>query len=232
MPALILCSAFRKEENGQNPLLEKFDTPFETPPFDKIRLYRPAHTHGMAAFDQAIAEARQEIQAIVENPEAPDFENTIAALDRAGERLNAVSSIFFNLNSACTGEEMQKIAQQVSPKLTAYGNSVSMNPQLFARVKQVYANTSEASLTTEQFTLLEDTYKSFIRGGANLEEAEKERYEAITMELSQLGLQFDENVLAETNDFTLHLTDPGELSGLPESALEAAALAAKEKGLA
>lgn len=227
MPTLILCSAFRKEENGQNPLLEKFGTPFETPPFDKIRLsdYEPA-------FDQAIAEARREIQAIVENPEAPDFENTIAALDRAGERLNAVSSIFFNLNSACTGEEMQKIAQQVSPKLTAYGNSVSMNPQLFARVKQVYANTSEASLTTEQFTLLEDTYKSFIRGGANLEEAEKERYEAITMELSQLGLQFDENVLAETNDFTLHLTDPGELSGLPESALEAAALAAKEKGLA
>ncbi len=226
MPALILCSTFYKKGNDKNPLLEKFGTPFETPPFDKIRLsdYEPA-------FDQAIAEARQEIQAIIDNPESPDFENTIAALDRSGERLNIVSSVFFNLNSACTGEEMQKIARQISPKLTAYGNSISMNPRLFARVKQVYKNTSKESLTTEQFTLLEDTYKSFIRGGANLEGTDKERYEAITMELSQLSLQFEENTLAETNGFTLHLTDPGELSGLPESALEAAALAAKEKGL-
>lgn len=110
MPALILCSAFRKEENGQNPLLEKFDTPFETPPFDKIRLsdYEPA-------FDQAIAEARQEIQAIVENPEAPDFENTIAALDRAGERLNAVSSIFFNLNSPAQEKKCKRSPSRYLP---------------------------------------------------------------------------------------------------------------------
>lgn len=229
MPALILCNITTKEteeKSDRNPLLGKFDTPFETPPFDRIGIsdYEPA-------FDLAIAEAKREIMAIVENPETPDFENTIAALDSAGERLNIVSSIFFNLNSACTGEEMQRTAMRISPKLTAFGNSISMNPDLFARVKQVYSNTPETSLTTEQFTLLENTYKSFVRGGANLKGAEKERFEAITMELSQLYLQFDENVLAETNGFALHITDPEELSGLPESVLDAAAMAAGEKGM-
>lgn len=224
--ALILMLASCENKTTKNPLLGDFATPYQTPPFDKIKLndYEPA-------FDEAIAEAKKDIQQIVENEAAPDFENTIVALDRAGETLNTVSSIFFNLNSACTNEEMQQIAQKVSPKLTEYGNSVSMNPQLFQRVKQVYDIRHTLTLTPEQETLLEDTYKSFIRGGANLEEEAKERFREISMELSKLGLKFDENTLAETNGFTLHLTEASDLSGLPEGTIEMAAMNAKEKGL-
>lgn len=226
MTALILLLASCDNKNEKNPLLEKFNTPHQTPPFDKIQ-----KSHYEPAFDQAIIEARKDIQTIIDNPATPDFENTIVALDKAGEQLSTISSVFFNLNSACTDDEMQQIAQQVSPKLTEYGNSVNMNPQLFARVKQVYENQDRQTLTPEQQTLLEDTYKSFIKGGANLEGADKERFQAITMELSRLGLKFDENTLAETNGFTLHITDKKDLSGLPEGAIEIAAMTAKEKGL-
>lgn len=224
--ALILLLASCENKNGDNPLLADFNTPHQTPPFDKIAL-----SHYEPAFEQAIVEAKQDIQHIIDNPATPDFENTVVALDLAGERLNNISSIFFNLNSACTNEEMQQIAQRISPKLTEYGNSVNMNPDLFRRVKQVYSQKETLPLTPEQQTLLEDTYRSFVKGGANLEGPDRKRFEEITMELSQLGLQFDENTLAETNAFTLHITDPQELSGLPESAREAAAMTAREKGL-
>lgn len=226
MTALILWTVSCGKQNAENPLSGSFTHPHETPPFDKIKT-----EHYEPAFKEAIAEARKDIQTIVDNPEAPGFSNTIEALDQAGERLNAISSIFFNLNSACTNEEMQQIAQRVSPLLTEYGNSVSMNPELFARVKAVYETRNQLELTPEQQTLLEDTWKSFVKGGANLEGEARKRFEAITMELSQLGLKFDENTLAETNHFILHITDEKELSGLPQSALETAALTAKEKGL-
>lgn len=224
--ALILLFASCESKTGKNPLSEHFNTPHQTPPFDKIHIsdYEPA-------FAQAITEARKDIQEIVDNTAAPDFENTIAALDRAGESLNSVSSIFFNLNSACTSDEMQQLAQRLSPALTEYSNSVNMNPQLFQRVRQVYENKDHLPLTPEQQTLLEDTYKSFIKGGARLEGPDRERFGRIAMELSQLGLKFDENLLAETNGFTLHLTDENELSGLPEGTIEMAAMTAKEKGL-
>lgn len=208
----------------KNPLLEDFHTPYQTPPFDQIRT-----AHYEPAFDQAISEAQNEIQAIAANPAAPDFENTIAALDLSGDRLAAVSSIFFNLNTACTNDEMQQVAQKVSPKLTEYNNSIYMNPQLFARVKQVYQNRDSTAFTPEQNTLLEKTWQAFINGGANLEGAAKERYKEISMELSQAGLKFDENILAETNDFNLQITDSAQLSGLPEGVIEMAAQAAKEK---
>lgn len=226
MTAFILLLGSCQEKKGDNPLLETFNTPYQTPPFEKIRT-----EHYEPAFDQAITEAQQEINQIAVSDAKPDFDNTIVALDQAGEKLNTISSVFFNLNSACTNEEMQKVAQRVSPKLTGYSNSIYMNPRLFARVKEIYENKEQLQLNQEQQTLLEDTWNSFINGGANLEGEAKERFRAISMELSQLGLKFDENDLAETNNFTLHITDKNDLSGLPEGAVEMAAMTAKEKGL-
>lgn len=209
----------------QNPLLETYDTPYHTPPFSKIQLcdYEPA-------FQQAIKEARQEIEAIIENPEVPSFANTIEALDAGGERLNSISSIFFNLNSACTNDEMQAIAQRVSPLLTEYSNSITMNPELFQRIKNVYDNCDRQQLTPEQNTLLDDTYRMFVKGGANLQGEAQQRFREISMELSRLSLKFEENTLAATNAFTLHITDEAELSGLPEGVVEMAAMTAKDKG--
>ncbi len=226
MTAFILLLGSCQEKKGDNPLLETFNTPYQTPPFEKIRT-----EHYEPAFDQAITEAQQEINQIAVSDAKPDFDNTIVALDQAGEKLNTISSVFFNLNSACTNEEMQKVAQRVSPKLTGYSNSIYMNPRLFARVKEINENKEQLQLNQEQQTLLEDTWNSFINGGANLEGEAKERFRAISMELSQLGLKFDENDLAETNNFTLHITDKNDLSGLPEGAVEMAAMTAKEKGL-
>lgn len=211
-------------KNIENPLLQPFATPRQTPPFETIRTedYEPA-------FLFAIQEALREIGDIADSPQEPDFQNTIAALDCAGELLNTVSAVFFNLNSACTNSLMQKTAQKISPQLTDFSNSIYMNPKLFQKVKRVYENTRRESLTPEQKTLLEDTWKSFVRGGANLSGEAQDRFKEITTELSRLSLQFEENLLAETNAYELHLTLPEEVSGLPESIKEAAALTAKEK---
>ena len=209
-----------------NPLLAPFDTPYQTPPFHAIRL-----EHYEPAFHAAISQARQEIENIAANPEPPTFANTIEALDSAGERLDTISSIFFNLNSACTSGEMQQIAQRVSPLLSEHANSITLDRRLFRRVHEVYGRRDELPLTPEQATLLEDTHRAFVRGGANLEGKDRERFREITAELSRLSLRFEENTLAATNAFTLHLTDPADLRGLPASAVEAAAHAAGEKGL-
>lgn len=222
---LILLLSSCTDSKTDNPLLSAFGTPQETPPFHRIQL-----SHYEPAFDAAIAEARKEVEAIASSPEIPGFENTIAALDQAGERLNTIASIFFNLNSACTSEEMQQIAQRVSPRLTEYGNSIYMDSRLFQRVKQVYESKARLRLTPEQMTLLEDTWKAFLKGGANLEGEARKRFQEITLELSRLSLKFEENTLAETNDFTLHITDEKELSGLPEGIREMAAQQAGEKG--
>ncbi|MDE6452482.1 MAG: M3 family peptidase, partial [Odoribacter sp.] len=213
-------------QQDENPLLSGFHTPYQTPPFDRIKI-----AHYEPAFEEAIAEARKEITALATSTEEPGFENTIAALDGVGERLDTISSIFFNLNSACTNEEMQQIAQRVSPKLTEYSNAIYMNPELFQRVKQVYSQKEHLRLTPEQNTLLEDTWKAFVKGGANLPEEARKRFREITMELSRLSLKFEENTLAETNGFTLHITDKLQLSGLPEDTLEMAAQNAREKGM-
>ena len=224
MATLIVSITHCNDQADKNPLLASFTTPHETPPFDKIETkdYEPA-------FDEAITEASEEIKAIASSSIPANFENTIIALDQTGEKLDTLSSIFFNLNSAYTNDAMQEISQRVSPKLTAFSNSVYMNPQLFARVKQVYEAQDSLELTPEQATLLEDTWKSFIRGGADLEGEARERFREISMELSQLGLKFEENTLAETNNFALHLTNPENLSGLPEGTIEMAAIAAREK---
>ncbi|WP_026707045.1 M3 family metallopeptidase [Flavobacterium frigidarium] len=205
-----------------NVLLSKFTTKHDTAPFSQIKNddYAPAIQEGITL-------AKAEIDTIVNNPEAPTFENTIVAMDYAGDILDRASSIFFNLNSAETNDEMQKIAQEVSPLLSEFGNDIRLNPELFARVKAVYDSRESLSLTPEQVTLLDKKYKSFSRNGANLAEDKKNKLREIDKELSKLSLQFGENILAETNAFQMHLTDEKDLAGLPEGTIEAARFLAK-----
>ncbi len=209
----------------QNPLLATFDTPFETPTFEQ---FKPEHY--LPAIKEAIEMGRQEIRDIIENPEPPTFENTIVAMDKGGEKLGIISHILFNLNSAETSDELQAVARDASPLLSEYANEVWQNAQLFDRVKQVYEQQSSLDLDKEQTMLLDKTYKGFIRNGANLNDADKARFKEISKELSQLTLQFGENVLAETNDFELVITDEKDLSGLPEMIIAQAAETAKAKG--
>jgi len=205
-------------------LTSKFNTKHNTAPFSQIKLedYKPA-------FIENIRKAKAEIDAIITNPETPTFENTIEALDFSGENLDRLSSIFFNLNSAETSDEMQKIAQEVTPLLTEFGNDIALNEDLFKRVKSVYENKNDINLTTEQATLLEKKYKGFTRNGALLSNDKKVRLREIDTELAQLQLTFGENTLAETNNFELHLTNEADLKGLPDGAKEAAADLAKSK---
>ncbi|MBN1984845.1 MAG: M3 family metallopeptidase, partial [Prolixibacteraceae bacterium] len=207
-----------------NPLLGAFNTPYETAPFEKIK-----NEHFIPAFQESIKAGETEIQAILENKDTPTFENTIAALDNAGRLLGRTAGVFFNLLSAETNEELQTIAQEVSPMLTKFQNDITLNPALFARVKAVYEQKNTLDLTAEQQTLLENTFKNFVRSGANLSDEQKEQFRKISTELSVLSLKFDQNVLKETNRFELHITDEAQLAGLPESAMEAAAGKAKEK---
>ncbi|GAK99544.1 dipeptidyl carboxypeptidase Dcp [Nonlabens ulvanivorans] len=208
----------------KNPLLEKFDTFQNTAPFSLIK-----EEQFEEAFDTAIELARNEIDAITNNTVAPTFENTIEALDASGDVLSRISSIFFNLNSAETNDEIQRIAREVSPKLSQFGNDITLNESLFKRVKEVYESKNELNLDVEQSTLLDKKYKSFSRNGANLSEDKKSRLREIDSQLSQLTLKFGENVLAATNAYELHLEDDSRLAGLPESAKEAAAELAKAK---
>ena len=202
----------------------RFDTPYNTAPFSKIKT-----DAFLPAFKKAIESAKHEIDQIVQNEEAPTFENTIEALDYTGEQLDRVSSIFFNLNAAETNEETQKIAQEVSPLLTEFSNDVALNTALFERVKHVYNTKESLSLTEEQKTLLDKKYKGFSRNGANLSNDQKEVLRAIDKEQSQLKLTFGEHILAETNRYELLITELSDLEGLPDGAIEAAKQLAEEK---
>ncbi|MDG4716893.1 M3 family metallopeptidase [Winogradskyella marincola] len=206
-------------------LNKSFDTQYNTAPFSKIK-----NEDFLPAFKTAIESAKKEINVIVNNTEKPTFENTIEALDYSGEELDRISSIFFNLNSAETNDEIQKIAQEVSPLLSEFSNDITLNEELFKRVKVVYDSKGDLELTTEQETLLDKKYKGFSRNGANLSEDKKEKLRAIDKELSQLKLKFGEHILAETNKFEMLLTDESDLSGLPEGAKEAAKQLAESKG--
>ena len=205
-----------------NILTKYFSTKHNTAPFSEIK-----NEDYLPAIQEGITLAKAEIYAIIKNPETPTFENTIVAMDYAGEILDRASSIFFNLNSAETNDEMQKIAQEVSPLLSEFGNDITLNPELFARVKAVYDSKECLKLSPEQSTLLDKKYKSFSRNGANLAEDKKNQLREIDKELSKLSLQFGENILAETNAFEMHLTDDKDLSGLPEGTIEAARSLAK-----
>ena len=210
----------------KNPLLEESSAPFGAPEFDKIE-----NEHYLPAFETAIAEAKAEIDAIVANEEEPTFENTIEAMEYAGQTLNKVASIFYALMEANTNETMQEIAEQISPMLTDYSMYVSLNNDLFQRVKAVYEQKDSLGLAVDQMKLLEDNYKSFVRGGANLSDEDKELYSQWSGELSLATLQFSKNVLAATNAYTLHITDSADLAGLPDFVKTMAAETASEKGL-
>ena len=207
-------------------LTQKFNTKHNTAPFSQIKLedYQPA-------FEENIAKARAEVDAITSNPEAPTFENTIEALDFSGEALDRLSSIFFNLNSAETCDEMQKIAQDVSPLLTAFSNDIALNEDLFKRVKAVYDQKETLTLSPEQATLLDKKFKSFSRNGALLSDEKKEILRGIDKILAKLSLTFGENVLAETNNYKLHLTNEADSKGLPDGAKEMARSLAKSNDL-
>lgn len=205
--------------NDNNPLLKPFANPHQTAPFDQL-----TEDHFLPAFEKALKEGRADIQQIINNPKTPTFENTIEQLEKSAELLDRISSIFFNLNSAETNDKIQSIAREVSPMLSDFSNDIWLNEKLFERVKTVYEQQQESStLNAEQQKLLKNTFKAFARRGAMLDGQKKERYREISSELSKLSLQFGENVLAETNDFRLHITNKNDLSGIPEDAIEAAA---------
>ena len=212
------------ELDTTNPLLAQWETPHATPPFSKIEL-----AHYEPAFEAAIACQRAEIDAIVNNPAKPTFGNTIAALERSGELLGRIEGVFYNLLSADTSDEMQEIALRVQPKLTELSNDISLNPELFARVKAVYEHPG-CCLKKDDKKLLEDTYKSFARNGAALSDADKELYRQYTSELSALTLQFGQNALAATNAFALNITDPKQVAELPAFVKEGMAADAKARG--
>lgn len=209
-----------------NPLLTESGLPFGAPQFDKIR-----NEHYLPAFREAIKEAKAEIDAIVSSPELPTFANTIEALEYSGKTLGHVSDIFFNILEADADDELQQIAEEVSPMMTEYSMYVSLNPVLFSKVKAVYDQRENLELSTDRQRLLEETYKSFSRQGANLSDEDKKKYSGYMEELSLLSLKFGKNVLAATNAFVLHITDEQRLAGLPDYLKDLGRMTAKEKGL-
>ena len=212
--------------NDKNPLLEVSRCPYGAPQFDKIR-----NGHYMPAFREALKEARAEVDAIADDPSEPTFENTIERLEYSGRTLDRVSGIFFNLLEAESDDEMQKIAEEVSPLLTEHSMYVSLNSRLFERVRKVYDKKESLRLDKEAAMLLEDTYKSFTRNGAALSDEDKKTYGKYAEELSLLSLRFGKNVLDATNAYILRITDRSRLEGLPDYVLEMGAAAAREKGV-
>ncbi len=222
--AAIVCgSAMAK---GGNPFLGKYTTPFGIPPFEQIKV-----EHYKPAFVKGIEEHKKEIDAIVNNKKPATFENTIAALDRCGELLNKVASVFYGQNSACTSDEMQAVSREISPLLSQHSDDITMNAALFKRVKYVYDHQSEEKLDKEQKKLLEETYKSFVRSGANLSADKQEQLRKLNQEISMLQLTFGQNMLAETNAFQLVIDNKDDLAGLPQNLIASAAEVAKERGL-
>ena len=218
--ALVGCNSL---EN--NPLLQEWNTPYQTPPFSQIET-----KHYEPAIDFAIEQQRAEVDAIINNPEEPTFENTIVAMEQAGALLNRITGLFFVLNNSDTSEEMQAIANNITPKLTELGNDISLNPELFNRVKAVYDKRDELELDQEDKQLLEDTYKGFVRSGALLEGEQQELYRKYSTELSQATLKFGQNALAATNAFTLNITDEAKVAELPDFVKEGMKAEAEARG--
>ncbi|MDD2488768.1 MAG: M3 family metallopeptidase [Bacteroidales bacterium] len=207
-----------------NPLVQDWNTPYQTPPFDKIKTehYKPAILYSL---DQA----KKDVNAIIENKEKPSFENTIVALENAGSLLNRVLGVFFNINEANTSNELQKIAEEMSPELTRYSNDINMNPELFAKVKKVYDSKDDIPLTTEQRMLLDKTYKGFLKSGALLEGNQKEEFRKISEELSLLSLKYQKNNLSDQNAYMKVITNKKDLAGIPQYAIDAAKETAKQR---
>ena len=208
-----------------NPLLEPYKTPHETIPFHLLK-----NEHYLPAFQEAMKQHNAEIDLIVNNSSAPTFENTIVALEKSGSLLNRVSSPFFNMMSAETNDELQNIAQEISPLLTEHANAITLNDKLFQRVKKVYDAKDRLLLNPEQSMLLQKTYDNFVENGANLSESDKKQYRELSKELNLLNLQFGQNVLKETNKWNLLIKDKNILAGLPADVLDMLAMNAKKGG--
>ncbi|WP_430974563.1 M3 family metallopeptidase [Sunxiuqinia rutila] len=210
-----------------NPFLKTYETPFEVPPFGEIKI-----EHYLPAVEEGIKQHQQEIEAITSNPEAPTFENTILAMDVSGDLLDRVTTVFYNLNSANTNPEMQALAREISPITTEHGDNIMLNKALFERVKAVYEQRESLNLDQEQMRVLEKFYKDFERNGANLSDEDQAKLRELNQELSNLRLQFGENLLAETNkNFQLVIDNEADLSGLPEAVVAAAAEEAEKAGM-
>lgn len=223
---LIAMTACGKKENAaNNPFFEEYRTPFEVPPFDRIK-----HDHYMPAFNEGIGQVYKEIDAIVNNTEAPTFENTIVALEKSGVLLNKVGRVFYNLLASTTDDSMQALAKRVAPKTSKLYDDIALNVKLFSRIKDIYDQKNKLNLTAEQVMVLDRYYKEFVRGGANLAEDKKERFRKINEELSMLTLKFSENVLKEDNGYKLVIDHKDDLTGLPENVIAAAAKAGKDAG--
>ena len=213
-------------EDSMNPFFEDYDTPYQIPPFEKIK-----EAHYMPAFNQGMEEQLDEIDVITGNLNPPTFENTIVELERTGKTLNKVADVFFNLLSSNTNDEMDAIAAEISPKLSAHSDAISLNKKLFNRVHEVFEQRNELRLNTEQKRLVEETHKGFIRSGVQLDEPSMEKLTQINQELSSLSVQFDQNLLKETNEgFSLIVEDEKQLDGLPEDFRDQAANLAEENG--
>ncbi|ERJ58377.1 M3 family metallopeptidase [Sphingobacterium paucimobilis] len=231
IPFLVVASMFvgcnneEKSTGSDNPFLASYDTPFNVPPFDKIK-----DEHFRPAFEEALKQHNLEIDSIVNNTEEPNFLNTIVALENAGTLLGNVSTVFYNLNSANTNDTIQAIAKDLAPQISAHSDEIKLNAKLFDRVKAVYAKKDALGLDAEDQKLLEETYKGFVRAGANLSEADKAKLKQINADLSVLTTQFGQNLLAETNAYELVVDKKEDLAGLPEGLIAAAAETAKAKG--
>ncbi len=227
---VLLASCQSKEQKvtdttSDNPLLTEWKTQFGVPPFDKIQ-----NEHYKPAFDVGLKEQKEEVAAIINNPDAPTFKNTIEALELSGATLNKVASVFYAVNGAHTNDVLKEVASEMAPIFSAHSDDINLNKDLFKRVKTVYDTTDKSKLTGPQQKLLEDTYKGFVRAGVALEGKEEERLRAINARLAELADKFGKNVLAETNAFELHITDKKDLGNLPESLVALAADEAKKRG--
>lgn len=221
---IIILSA---EGNGKmdNPFFKKYSTPHQTPPFNEIKF-----EHYQPAFEEGIKQHKFEVDKIINNTEAPSFDNTITALEISGELLNKVSSVFFNLTSSNTNDAMQKLSSEMAPKLAKHGDEISLDLRLFERIKKIYSQKDKLNLTVEQNTLLEKYYKDFVRSGAELNDEQKAKLMKINEELSVLTIKVGQNILKETNNFELVIENEKDLAGLPENLIKSAAETAKRKG--
>ncbi|MFA7409532.1 MAG: M3 family metallopeptidase, partial [Bacteroidales bacterium] len=229
LASLTSCTNEPKKERVMdplNPFFNQYETPFEVPPFDQIK-----PEHYLPAFEEGMAQQKEAVEAILASKKKPTFRNTLEALDQSGELLSRVSSVFYGLSSANTNEDLQKIQLEISPKMAAHSDEINLNPNLFKRIKSVYDNREKMKLTEEQAYILENKYKELVRNGANLPDDKKEELKQINQELSILGVQFSQNVLEETNAFSLVIDHPADLKGLSQTSVDAAAEAAAEAGM-
>lgn len=221
------CNFNKKQQaENSNPFFQEYDTPFNVPPFEKIK-----PEHYIPAFKKGMDIHKKEVEAIFNSPEEPTYENTIAAFDKSGELLNKVGTVFFKHSSVNTNPEIQKIEIEISPILAVHEDEINLNPKVFERIKIIYDNKDKFNLTSEELFLLENQYKEFILNGANLSIDKKEELKAINQKLSTLSVKFNQNLLAETNDFKLVIDNEKDLIGLPESVIAAGASEAKSAGL-